>query len=144
VPKQGDVHVVPSERGWRVEVEGATRARSTHKTQAEAAKAARVIARRNKSELLIHGRNVFVAADQRVGREEVAIVDVLVGPADPAGADADEDLVRPWLGVRCVAHLGVSPRLVVRCPHGNVSVGWHSISTSVQGTIRTGPMRPFS
>jgi hypothetical protein len=57
VPKQGDVHVVPSESGWRVGVEGTTRARSTHKTQAEAAKAARQIARKNKSELLIHGRN---------------------------------------------------------------------------------------
>jgi Uncharacterized protein conserved in bacteria (DUF2188) len=57
VPKQGDVHVVPGEKGWRVEVEGTSRPRSTHKTQSEAATAARDIARRNKSELLIHGRN---------------------------------------------------------------------------------------
>jgi hypothetical protein len=48
---------MPAEKGWRVEVEGANRPRSTHKTQAEAAKAAREIARKNKSELLIHGRN---------------------------------------------------------------------------------------
>jgi hypothetical protein len=56
MPKQGDVHVMPSEKGWQVEVEGSGR-RSTHKTQSEAAKAARSIARSNKSELLIHGRN---------------------------------------------------------------------------------------
>ena len=57
MPRQGDVHVVPSDRGWRVEVEGAARARSTHTTQAEAAKAAREVARKNQSELLIHGRD---------------------------------------------------------------------------------------
>jgi hypothetical protein len=57
VAKQGDVHVVPSDKGWRVEVEGSTRPRSTHDTQAEAASAARKVARKNKSELLIHGRN---------------------------------------------------------------------------------------
>ena len=57
MPRKGDVHVVPSDRGWRVEVEGSARARSTHTTQAEAAKAAREIARKNESELLIHGRD---------------------------------------------------------------------------------------
>jgi hypothetical protein len=57
MPKQGDVHVVPGDKGWRVEVEGSGRPRSTHKTQSEATTAARTIARSNKSELLIHGRN---------------------------------------------------------------------------------------
>src|SRR4051794_22448935 len=57
MPNKGDVHVVPSDKGWRVEVEGSGRARSTHGTQAEAAKAAREVARRNESELLLHGRN---------------------------------------------------------------------------------------
>ncbi len=57
MPKQGDVHVMPADKGWRVDVEGASRPRSTHKTQSEAAKAAREIARKNRSELLIHGRN---------------------------------------------------------------------------------------
>jgi hypothetical protein len=56
MPKQGDVHVLPGEKEWEVEVEGSGR-RSTHKTQSEAAKAARTIARNNKSELLIHARN---------------------------------------------------------------------------------------
>jgi hypothetical protein len=57
MPKKGDVHVMPGVKGWRVEVEGSDRPRSNHKTQSEAAKAARTIARSNKSELLIHGRN---------------------------------------------------------------------------------------
>jgi hypothetical protein len=57
MPKKGDVHVVPGDNGWRVEIEGTGGARSTHKTQAEAAKTARRIARQNKTELLIHGRN---------------------------------------------------------------------------------------
>lgn len=57
MPKQGDVHVVPSDRGWRVEIEGTGGARSTHQTQAEAAQTGRRIARQNKAELLIHGRD---------------------------------------------------------------------------------------
>jgi hypothetical protein len=54
---KGDVHVVAGDKGWRVEVEGTARTRSTHTTQAEARQAAREIARRSKSELLVHGRN---------------------------------------------------------------------------------------
>jgi hypothetical protein len=57
MPKKGDVHVVPSEKGWRVEIEGTGGSRSTHKTQSEAAQTARRIARQNKTELLIHGRD---------------------------------------------------------------------------------------
>ena len=52
---KGDVHVVPSETGWRVEIAADGRARSVHRTQAEAREAAREIARRNKRELFIHG-----------------------------------------------------------------------------------------
>ncbi len=54
---KGDVHVVPKEGRWRVEVEGSSRARSTHDTQAEARGPAREIAKRNKAELLVHGRD---------------------------------------------------------------------------------------
>ena len=53
----GDVHVVPSEKRWRVAVEGWSRAGSMHATQAEARTAARELARKSNSELLIHGRN---------------------------------------------------------------------------------------
>jgi hypothetical protein len=57
MPKKGDVHVVPSQKGWRVQIEGTGGARSTHKTQDEATQTARRIARQNGAELLIHGRN---------------------------------------------------------------------------------------
>jgi hypothetical protein len=40
-----------------VRVEGTARARSIHKTQADAAKVGSAIARKNKSELLIHSRD---------------------------------------------------------------------------------------
>ena len=58
MPKQGDVHVIRGNSGgWQVRVEGTARARSIHKTQAEAATAGRAIAQKNKSELLIHARD---------------------------------------------------------------------------------------
>lgn len=58
MPRQGDVHVIRGNSGgWQVRVEGTDRARSIHQTQAEAAKAGTAIARKNKSELLIHGRD---------------------------------------------------------------------------------------
>jgi hypothetical protein len=69
MPKKGDVHVLPSEKSWRVEIEGSGRPRSTHKTQAEAAKAARGIARKNKSELFIHGRNGRVRERSTYGQD---------------------------------------------------------------------------
>jgi hypothetical protein len=69
VPKQGDVHVLPSDNGWQIEIEGTGRDRLTHRTQADAAKAARVIARANGSELLIHGRNGRVRDRSTYGRD---------------------------------------------------------------------------
>jgi hypothetical protein len=40
-----------------VRVEGTARARSIHQTQADAARVGSAIARKNRSELLIHGRD---------------------------------------------------------------------------------------
>jgi len=58
MPKQGDVHVVRDEKaGWQVRVEGTAGPRSAHKTQAEATNAGRDVARKNKSELLVHGKD---------------------------------------------------------------------------------------
>ena len=59
----------------------------------------------------------LVAADQRVRREEVAVEDVLIGAADAARGDADEDLVRPRLGSGHVAHLDRADGLIERCFH---------------------------
>ncbi|MDP2127631.1 MAG: DUF2188 domain-containing protein [Pseudohongiella sp.] len=50
-------HVVPTEDGWSVKKAGALRASSLHATQQEAIKAATQIARNQKTELYIHGRD---------------------------------------------------------------------------------------
>ncbi|MCK2147551.1 DUF2188 domain-containing protein [Marinobacter alexandrii] len=50
-------HVVRRANRWAVRGEGNTRDTSHHSSQSEAAAAAREIARRQKSEVLIHGRD---------------------------------------------------------------------------------------
>lgn len=50
-------HVVPSSGGWSVRKAGASRASSTHATQQEAIDAATRIARNQRTELYIHGRD---------------------------------------------------------------------------------------
>ncbi|KXS52134.1 MAG: hypothetical protein AWU57_3479 [Marinobacter sp. T13-3] len=50
-------HVVPRKNGWGVRGEGNGRDTSHHATQQEAIDAAREIARRQQSEMLIHGRD---------------------------------------------------------------------------------------
>ena len=50
-------HVIPHEGKWAVMGEGNRRATSIHETQAEATERAREIARREKSELLVYGRD---------------------------------------------------------------------------------------
>lgn len=66
---KGDVHVVPSDQGWRVEVAADGRPRSTHKTQAEAKLAAREIAKRNKRELFVHGRDGQIRERNTYGKD---------------------------------------------------------------------------
>lgn len=50
-------HVVPHLGCWAVRGAGNSRVSSIHSTQAEATEVARATARRQHSELLIHGRN---------------------------------------------------------------------------------------
>ena len=50
-------HVVRHNRGWAVRGAGSQRATSVHRTQQAAIDAAREIARAQKSELFIHGRD---------------------------------------------------------------------------------------
>jgi len=70
MPKQGDVHVVhrKDQGKWAVEVEGG-RARSTHATKAEAERAGRDVARKSKSELLIHRRYGKITEWNSYGRD---------------------------------------------------------------------------
>ena len=66
---KGDVHVVPSDQGWRVEVAADGRPRPVHRTQAEAQKAAREIARSNKRELFLHGRDGQIRERNTYGKD---------------------------------------------------------------------------
>ncbi len=50
-------HVVPSTGGWSVKKAGAAKASSTHVTQQAAIAAATQIARNQRTELYIHGRD---------------------------------------------------------------------------------------
>ena len=50
-------HVVPNSGKWSVKSAGASRASSTHKTQANAIKAAIKIAKNQGTELYVHGRD---------------------------------------------------------------------------------------
>jgi hypothetical protein len=66
---KGDIHVVPSEEGWRVEVAADGRARSVHRTQREAREAAREIARRNERKLFVHRRDGQIRERSTYGRD---------------------------------------------------------------------------
>jgi len=51
------VHVTPREDGWAVIREGNDRASSVHRTQADAEHAGRDVARKDRTEFLLHGRD---------------------------------------------------------------------------------------
>jgi hypothetical protein len=69
MPKQGDVHVLPDENGWRIELKGSSRPKVTHKTQAAAWKAAKRIAQQNRSEAVLHGRDGKIRERNTYGRD---------------------------------------------------------------------------
>lgn len=50
-------HVVPHDNAWAVRSAGSRRASSIHSTQGETISAGREIARNQRAELFIHGRN---------------------------------------------------------------------------------------
>ena len=50
-------HIVPHDDGWAVRSAGSRRASSVHTTQEEAISAGREIARNQRSELFVHGRD---------------------------------------------------------------------------------------
>ena len=65
----GFVHVVDEGGQWVVRVEGSSQARSRHKTQSEAVAAGRGIAKRAKTELLVHGRDGAIRDRSSYGRD---------------------------------------------------------------------------
>lgn len=64
-----NVHVVPSGNGWAVKQEGRQSPISNHRTQSAAENAARPVARRNESELVIHRANGQIRDSDSYGRD---------------------------------------------------------------------------
>jgi hypothetical protein len=62
-------HVVPHNGGWAVRGEGNNRVTSTHGTQREAIDAAREIARNQRGELIVHGRDGQIRCKDSVMRD---------------------------------------------------------------------------
>ena len=62
-------HVVPHASGWAVRGAGNERATSVHDTQREAISAAREVAIRQGSEMLIHGENGRIRERNTYGRD---------------------------------------------------------------------------
>jgi Uncharacterized protein conserved in bacteria (DUF2188) len=63
-----NVHVVPSDGGWDVRVEGRPPARH-FETQNEAIRAGRELARGNRSEHILHGRDGRIRQRDSYGRD---------------------------------------------------------------------------
>ena len=55
--KKRDYHVVPSGQDWAVRREGSTRASSRHRTQQDAIQDGRDLARKGRTELVIHRKD---------------------------------------------------------------------------------------
>ena len=64
---RSSVHVEPRESGWAVVREGSERATSVHRTQAEAAKQGRDIARREETEFFLHAQDGRVREQRSYG-----------------------------------------------------------------------------
>jgi Uncharacterized protein conserved in bacteria (DUF2188) len=62
-------HVLPYGDKWAIKGEGNGRMTSVHDTQAEAVDRAREIARRQKSELLVHGRDGEIRSRDSYGND---------------------------------------------------------------------------
>jgi ketosteroid isomerase-like protein len=63
-----NVHVVPGEAGWDVKVEGNNRG-AHFRTQNEAIEAGRKLARGNRSEHIVHGRDGRIRQRDSYGRD---------------------------------------------------------------------------
>jgi len=62
-------HIVPHPEGWAVKGAGSQRSSSIHDTQAEAIERGRDIARRQGTELLIHGKDGQIRARDSYGND---------------------------------------------------------------------------
>ena len=62
-------HVVPHDEGWAIRGSGSRRATSIHRTQQPAIDAAREIARNQRTEVFIHGRDGRIRARDSHGSD---------------------------------------------------------------------------
>lgn len=67
--KKKDVHVVPHPEGWATKREGASRAGAVVSTQKEAIERARDTAKREKVEVVIHGKDGKVRDSDSYGND---------------------------------------------------------------------------
>ena len=67
--KKKDIHVVPHPAGWATRKEGASRAGSISNTQKEAQQKARQQAKREKVEVVTHGRNGKIRDSDSYGND---------------------------------------------------------------------------
>jgi uncharacterized protein YdaT len=63
-------HVVPNKGSWSVKRAGASRASSTHATQAEAIQAATKIAKNQRTDVFVHGRDGRIRERKDPGSHE--------------------------------------------------------------------------
>lgn len=63
------VHVVPAGGKWAVKKEGSVKASSSHRTQAAASKAGKSVAKQEKTELYVHGRDGRIRERNTYGRD---------------------------------------------------------------------------
>ncbi len=64
-------HVMPAGSGWAVRKAGASRASGTYATQQEAIERARDLAKKQKTELYIHGADGLIRERDSYGRDPV-------------------------------------------------------------------------
>jgi hypothetical protein len=64
-----DIHVVPHKDGWATKREGASRAGSVHNTQRQAQEAARETAKRERVEVVTHGRDGRIRDSDSYGND---------------------------------------------------------------------------
>lgn len=66
---KSNLHIVPHDKGWAVKRGGAERASSVHPTQKGAQEAARPAARRDRVEVVIHGRDGKIRDSESYGHD---------------------------------------------------------------------------
>jgi uncharacterized protein YaiL (DUF2058 family) len=63
------IHTVPAKSGWVNRKEGSNRSLSTHRTKAEATRAGRERAKRDKAEHIIHNKDGSISARNSYGHD---------------------------------------------------------------------------